>query len=172
MTVAAAAFVAVGFRVARFEFDYTAARRISFSKKPPPKAEKLIPQYRSAIEALDVQGPPIIGGKSMGARVASMIADELYTTAKITGLLCLGYPFHPPGKTVSLRTQHLETIQTPTLICQVTGTNSEMTWRLRTTLYPIGSKSSGLRTVTTISNRVKPFRGSQLRIISRRWQRR
>ncbi|MCW0002263.1 alpha/beta hydrolase [Pararhizobium sp. YC-54] len=123
MTAATAALVAIGFRVARFEFNYMAARRTSASRKPPPKAEKLIPEYRSAIEALEVYGPLIIGGKSMGGRVASMIADELHVSGKITGLLCLGYPFHPPGKPTSLRTQHLETIQTPTLICQ--GTRDE-----------------------------------------------
>ncbi len=97
MTAATAALVAIGFRVARFEFDYMASRRTSVSRKPPPKAEKLIPEYRSAIESLDVQGPLIIGGKSMGGRVASMIADEFHASDKIVGLLCLGYPFHPPG---------------------------------------------------------------------------
>ncbi len=34
----------------------------------------------------------------MGGRVASMVADELYAAGKIAGLLCLGYPFHPPAK--------------------------------------------------------------------------
>lgn len=123
MTAATAALVAIGFRAARFEFDYMASRRTSVSRKPPPKAEKLIPEYRSAIESLDVQGPLIIGGKSMGGCVASMIADDFHTSGKIVGLLCLGYPFHPPGKPFSLRTQHLETIQTPPLICQ--GTRDE-----------------------------------------------
>jgi thioesterase domain-containing protein len=96
MTAATAALVEIGSRVARFEFNYLAARRIAASRKRPPKAEKLIPEYHSAIQSLDVQGPLIIGGKSMGGRVASMIADELYASGKIVGLLCLGYPFHPP----------------------------------------------------------------------------
>ena len=43
----------------------------------------------------------------MGGRVASMIADELHAAGKIAGLLCLGYPFHPPGKPEQLRTKHL-----------------------------------------------------------------
>lgn len=72
VTAATAALVATGFRVARFEFDYMAARRIDASRNPPPKAEKLIPEYPSAIETLDVQGPLIIGSKSIGGRVASM----------------------------------------------------------------------------------------------------
>jgi uncharacterized protein len=138
MTAATAALVAIGFRVARFEFNYMAARRISASRKPPPKAEKLMPEYRSAIEALDVQGPLIIGGKSMGGRVASMIADEFHASEKITGLLCLGYPFHPPGKPASLRTQHLEAIQTPTLICQ--GTRDEFGNDAEVTNYPLSNR--------------------------------
>ena len=56
----------------------------------------------------------------MGGRVASMIADDLYGKGKIVGLLCLGYPFHPPGKPAQLRTGHLSDLRTPMLICQGT----------------------------------------------------
>ena len=42
--------------------------------------------------------PLLIGGKSMGGRVASLVADELYAAGRIAGLVCLGYPFHPPGQ--------------------------------------------------------------------------
>lgn len=117
MVAVSAALAAAGFRVARFEFAYMAARR-SGSRRPPPRAETLIPEYRSAVEALVVRDRLIIGGKSMGGRVASMLTDELYAAGKIAGLLCLGYPFHPPGKPQNLRTQHLEDLHTPTLICQ------------------------------------------------------
>ena len=50
----------------------------------------------------------------MGGRIASLIADEV----QATGLICLGYPFHPVGKPDKLRTEHLETLKTPTLIVQ------------------------------------------------------
>ncbi len=123
MTAATKALVAVGFRVARFEFAYMAARRTSDTRKPPPRAETLIPEYQAAVRALGVAGPLIIGGKSMGGRVASMIADELFSAGTICGLLCLGYPFHPPGKPESLRTAHLIDLKTSTLICQ--GTRDE-----------------------------------------------
>src|SRR5215475_1309178 len=66
MTAAAKAFAAVGFRVARFEFGYMAARRESDARKPPPRAETLNPEYVSAVEELNAPGPLIIGGKSMG----------------------------------------------------------------------------------------------------------
>jgi predicted alpha/beta-hydrolase family hydrolase len=65
----------------------------------------------------------VIGGKSMGGRVASMVADALLADGAIAGLLCLGYPFHPPGKPEQLRTAHLAELRTPTLICQ--GTRDE-----------------------------------------------
>src|SRR3954468_6933201 len=97
MTATARALPAAGFRVARFEFAYMAARR-SGVRKPPPRAESVQPEYRAAIEALGAEGRLIIGGKSMGGRVASMIADPLHAEGKIVGLLCLGYPFHPPEK--------------------------------------------------------------------------
>ncbi|MGB5373075.1 MAG: alpha/beta family hydrolase [Polyangiales bacterium] len=80
-------------------------------------------------EALGLVGPPadvVIGGKSMGGRIASIIADEVGAA----GLLCLGYPFHPAGKPERLRTAHLETIGTPSLIVQGTrdplGTEEEV----------------------------------------------
>jgi predicted alpha/beta-hydrolase family hydrolase len=122
MDAAAAALAASGFRVARFEFGYMAARRTG-GRKPPPRAESLKGEYIAAIDDLAAETPLIIGGKSMGGRVASMIADQLHAARRIKGLLCLGYPFHPPGKPENLRTGHLETLATPALICQ--GTRDE-----------------------------------------------
>src|SRR4051812_25713894 len=72
MNAGTEALVAQDLRVARFEFDYMAARR-SGGRKPPPRAEKVMPEYLAAIDALKAKGPLIIGGKSMGGRVASMI---------------------------------------------------------------------------------------------------
>ncbi len=118
MNAVAAALAAEGFRVARFEFAYMAGRRAGAGKKPPPKAEKVMEEYRNAVAALDAQTPLIIGGKSMGGRVASMVADELHAAGQVAGLLCLGYPFHPPGKPEKLRTAHLADMTTPALICQ------------------------------------------------------
>ena len=101
-----------------------ASRRTEGGRKPPPRAETLNPGIQSRRRrALACQGPLIIGGKSMGGRVASMVADELFAAGKIAGLLCLGYPFHPPGKPEQLRTKHLAGLKTPALICQ--GTRDE-----------------------------------------------
>jgi len=120
MTGIAEALVANDLRVVRFECAYMAARRTEGARKPPPRADKLIPEYLTAIDDLKTGSPLIIGGKSMGGRVASMIADELFEAGRIAGLLCIGYPFHPIGKPDKLRTEHLTNLQTPTLICQGT----------------------------------------------------
>jgi uncharacterized protein len=120
MTAVAAALASVGLRVARFEFGYMAARRADRGRRPPPRAETLVPEFRAAVTALNTRGRLIIGGKSMGGRVASMVADELHGDGKVAGLLCLGYPFHPPGKPEQPRTGHLVALATPTLICQGT----------------------------------------------------
>jgi predicted alpha/beta-hydrolase family hydrolase len=123
MDAAAQALAAAGLRVARFEFAYMAGRRRG-ERKPPPRADRLNGEYLAAVEELcDGGGLLVIGGKSMGGRVASMVADELFGAGRIAGLLCLGYPFHPPGKPTELRTGHLADLRTPTLIVQ--GTRDE-----------------------------------------------
>lgn len=106
-----------GIEVWRFEFAYMAARRQG-TRKPPPKAERLVDEYRAAVGAVPTGIPLIIGGKSMGGRVASLVADELFADRKIAGLVCLGYPFHPPKKPQQLRTAHLTGLTCPALIIQ------------------------------------------------------
>ena len=109
-----------GFRVARFEFPYMAERRITGKKSPPNRAPVLIETWNAVIEYF---GPDslIIGGKSMGGRIASMVAAEReHNNCAPAGLVCLGYPFHPSAKPEKLRTDHLLHLQTPTLICQGT----------------------------------------------------
>ena len=100
-------------RVARFEFPYMVKRREDGKRRPPDRVSVLIEAYLQVAAEL---GPKnlVIGGKSMGGRIASMIADE----AGVAGLICLGYPFHPPGKPEKPRTTHLESLETPTLILQ------------------------------------------------------
>lgn len=137
MNAAARALAAIGFRVVRFEFGYMAARR-SGSRKPPPRAETLTSEHLTAIEQLNVDSPLIIGGKSMGGRVASMVADDLFSAGLIAGLLCLGYPFHPPSKPDQLRTAHLARLRTPTLICQ--GTRDPFGTREEVESYPLSDR--------------------------------
>lgn len=129
MTAVARALAGQGLRVARFEFGYMAARRTG-GRRPVPRAESVMPEYVAALAALAAPGRLVIGGKSMGGRVASMVADALHAEGTVAGLLCLGYPFHPPGKPEQLRTAHLKGLATPALICQGTrdpfGTREEV----------------------------------------------
>jgi predicted alpha/beta-hydrolase family hydrolase len=104
-------------RTLRFEFAYMATRRAEGSKRPPDRMPKLELAFREAFaeaQSLAASQPLFIGGKSMGGRVASHLVDDLGAA----GLVCLGYPFHPPGRPEKLRTEHLSDIQAPALIVQ------------------------------------------------------
>lgn len=110
-----------GIALTLFEFGYMAGRRNGGPKRPPPRAEALVNEYRACVDAVRSDYPRatlLIGGKSLGGRVASLIADELYEKKLIAGLVCLGYPFHPPGKPDQLRTEHLKDLRCPALIVQ------------------------------------------------------
>jgi len=102
-------------RVARFEFPYMAARHRDGRRRPPDREAVLLDTWREVIAALGA-ARLTIGGKSMGGRMASLVADE----CAVRGLVCLGYPFHPPGRSERLRTAHLVALRCPTLIVQGT----------------------------------------------------
>jgi predicted alpha/beta-hydrolase family hydrolase len=108
-----------GLPTVRFNFPYT--ERAGRRPDPAPVLEAC---YRAVVA--QVRGDRelsarrlVIGGKSMGGRIASHVADR----AGARGLVCLGYPFHPPRQPQKLRTAHLATLRTPTLIVQ--GTRDE-----------------------------------------------
>jgi len=106
---------AAGYRVALFEFDYMKRRRAEGRQFPPDRPDGLLARWRDVLADWG-QGPVVIGGKSMGGRMASMLVAEEPSIAK--GLVCLGYPFQPPGRPENMRTGHLADISIPTLICQ------------------------------------------------------
>jgi predicted alpha/beta-hydrolase family hydrolase len=134
----AALLVSRGIRVVRFEFAYMAGRREGV-RKPPPRAESVAGEFRDAVTevraALPGGGRLIVGGKSMGGRVASLIADELQAVGDIAGLAVLSYPFHPAAKPSQLRTAHLADLRTPTLICQ--GTRDPLGSRAEVATYAL-----------------------------------
>lgn len=121
--------------VVRFEFPYMAQRRSGGKKRPPDRQPVLLECWQGVISQYQATGCEIyIGGKSMGGRMASLIADD---NADVTGLLCLGYPFHPPKKPEKLRTEHLESLSTPTLIVQ--GTRDALGNREEVETYTLSS---------------------------------
>ncbi len=107
---------AEGVRVVRFEFPYMRVRRGGGKGSAPDREPVLRNSWKEAIAAHGGGPRLVIGGKSLGGRIASLVADE--TGAR--GLLCLGYPFHPPGQPDRLRTRHLAALATPALILQGT----------------------------------------------------
>ncbi|HVR42177.1 MAG TPA: alpha/beta family hydrolase [Thermoanaerobaculia bacterium] len=104
-----------GVEVIRFEFPYMAARREG-KRRPPDRTAILLDTWRTVVGEWRGEGRLFLGGKSMGGRMATMVADEL----GVDGVVCFGYPFHPAGRPQALRTGHLESIRTPTLIVQGT----------------------------------------------------
>ncbi len=116
MTGVTERLAAMGHRVARFEFPYMARRRAEGTRRPPDRQPILLDSWRKVIGHLGGAENVVIGGKSMGGRMASLIAAEM----PVRGLLCLGYPFHPPGKPAKTRTEHLAALDVPGLILQGT----------------------------------------------------
>ncbi|MBF0247286.1 MAG: alpha/beta fold hydrolase [Alphaproteobacteria bacterium] len=122
MAAFADGLAARGLRCVRFEFPYMAERRVDGKKRPPNRAPALLDAWRAVIDHFGTDAL-VIGGKSMGGRMASLIARALEDEGTpVRGLVCLGYPFHPPGKPkkAAERLAHLLDIRTPTLILQGT----------------------------------------------------
>jgi predicted alpha/beta-hydrolase family hydrolase len=113
LTFFAEGLAAQGHRVVRFEFPYMAAQRREGNRRPPDRPNVLLDTWQSVIDRLGAERL-VIGGKSLGGRMASMIADA----AGVQGLVCLGYPFHPPGQLEKLRIAHLRSLSTTALILQ------------------------------------------------------
>jgi predicted alpha/beta-hydrolase family hydrolase len=118
MAAMATGLAARGWQVLRFEFPYMAKRRLSGRGSAPDRLPKLQEAFREQLALAGAGAPLLIGGKSMGGRIASLLVDELAAAAGVRGCICLGYPFHPPGKPQQLRTEHLAGLATPTLILQ------------------------------------------------------
>lgn len=102
-----------GIRVIRFEFDYMDQQRISGKRRPPDRQPKLLAAYHQVLNDLDLPNA-VIGGKSMGGRMATLLACE----RAVPGVAVLGYPFHPIGKPARVRIEHLPELTCPVLICQ------------------------------------------------------
>ncbi len=92
MTAVAKGLVEQGIRVVRFNFPYMVKRAEDGKKRPPDRAPKLLEAYEEVIAHFTTR-PIVIGGKSMGGRMSSLLADN----ALVAGIACLGFPFHPPG---------------------------------------------------------------------------
>lgn len=120
-------------QVIRFEFPYMAQRRIDGKRRPPNTKKILLETWQ---EVFDLVGSKdvYIGGKSMGGRMATLISDSL----RPKGTICLGFPFHAPGKDVKDRIDHLKSIKTKTYILQ--GTRDSMGTKTDVESYELSKK--------------------------------
>ncbi len=136
MSEVAQLFVKQDISVVRFEFPYMQERRLSGKKRPPDRAPKLLNCWREVVAEIQqtVQDVPLyIGGKSMGGRMATLLAAEGITG--VSGVVCLGYPFYGPGKQDKPRIEHFGDMALPVLIVQ--GERDTMGSREQVTQYAL-----------------------------------
>jgi len=124
MELLAAALSAQGVTTVRFEFPHMEKRRIDGKRRPPDRQPALLEHFRKVIAETyagsDAQAGVFVGGKSMGGRMASLLAAEAGIEETVRGAVCFGYPFHPPGKRDQWRTDHFPTLRRPIQIIQGT----------------------------------------------------
>lgn len=124
MELLTAALSAQGVTTVRFEFPYMEKRRQDGKKRPPDRQPILLGHFRAVIEearaGVDRQAGVFVGGKSMGGRMASILAAEPGIDDSVRGAVCFGYPFHPPGKNDRWRTDHFQSLCRPIQIIQGT----------------------------------------------------
>lgn len=162
MAAIASGLAQQGWRVVRFEFAYMARMRETGRRQGPERMPVLQEAFRQQVRQEKAEGPELplfIGGKSMGGRVASLLIDELAVSDAVLGCLCLGYPFHTPGKPHQLRTEHLAALRTPTLILQ--GERDSFGKREEVATYNL-SPQVRLGWLPSGDHSFKPTRGSGL----------
>ena len=112
MTRMATALSERGIETITFNFLYSEKK-----KRVPDKNDKLEAVWRRIIETFQEKNRAlVIGGKSMGGRIASQVAAA--RSSGIAGLVFLGYPLHPPGRPGQLRSKHPSDIKAPMLFVQ------------------------------------------------------
>ena len=123
MSTLCAALVARGFSVLRFRYPYMERARREGKPMPPDRAPALEDAHNAALDELARRCPGrrrVLAGKSLGARMGSVIAAK---GATAHGLVCFGYPLHPPQRPDKIRNEHFATLVQPALFLQ--GTRDE-----------------------------------------------
>ncbi|MCE0493051.1 alpha/beta family hydrolase [Vibrio salinus] len=103
-----------GICVIRFDFPYMIKQKELNKRRPPDRSPKLLEAYEAVIEKYARPDGIVIGGKSMGGRMASLLEDN----KQVKAVACLGFPFHPPGKPENFKGKHLEMFRKKGLILQ------------------------------------------------------
>lgn len=144
----AKALAEAGRGVMTFNYPYTEAGR-----RGPDRAPKLLACHRAVVEhARLVSGAaPVVGGRSMGGRIATMLAAE---GVDVRGVVCLGYPLHPAGKPDRLRIEHLPAVEVPMLFFQ--GSRDALS---RSDLFDTHIRPLAQATVVDLDGADHSFRG-------------
>ena len=143
----AAGLAARGLDVITFNFLYTEQGR-----RAPDRGPRLEACYRAVVETARASRPEVaarpllVGGKSMGGRIASQIAAapegdaaETDSALNVTGLVLLGYPLHPPGRPDRTRDAHLPRVGVPMLVVQGSRDSFGTPDELRPVLAPLAA---------------------------------
>jgi len=109
LVAATEAALAEGISVALVEQPYRVAGRRS-----PAPARQLDAAWIAVVAHLAFDLPLVVGGRSLGARVACRTAAETGAAA----VLCLAFPLHPPGRPEKSRLAELEAVTVPVLVVQ------------------------------------------------------
>ncbi|MBB3191326.1 alpha/beta family hydrolase [Halomonas cerina] len=106
-----------GVQTLAIEFTYLRRMRQEGRRRPPPRIDRLIEELSRWCDSVSHPGlvPLWLGGKSLGGRVASLLAAR---GAGVAGLVLCGYPFHPPRQPDRLRLGHWHELPCPTLVVQ------------------------------------------------------
>ena len=138
-----------GLGVATFNYPYTEAGR-----RAPDRAPKLLACHRAVAAAMRERSPGgiVLGGRSMGGRMSTMLAAEGEETL---GVVCLAYPLHPSGRPERLRIEHLPAIPVPMLFFQ--GSRDALS---RSDLFDLHIRSLPTATVVDMDGADHSFRGT------------
>lgn len=121
MTFFARHLAQCGARAVRFEFPYMRTQRASGQRRPPDKPATLLAEWGRVIDHLGGPEKVVIGGKSMGGRMAAMVAANCQQAGQpVRGVFCLGFPFHAAGRPDEPRLDALKTLRQPVLLLQGT----------------------------------------------------
>ncbi|MFY0991322.1 alpha/beta family hydrolase [Halomonas sp. C05BenzN] len=105
-----------GVQTLAIEFAYMQQMRREARRRPPPRVDHLVEELAAWCDTVSHPSlaAPWLGGKSMGARVASLLAAR----DQAAGLVLCSYPFHPPARPEQLRLSHWPLLTCPTLVVQ------------------------------------------------------
>ena len=109
--------------ILRVDFPYRKAGK-KFPDKAPVLVQCVKDEVRAFAKAIQCETADlVIGGRSMGGRMCTMAASDGEDVLRVAGVVCIGYPLHPPKKPEQLRTEHLPRLTSKTLF--ISGTRDE-----------------------------------------------